>query len=98
MTLQKGANINTNTVATVSNEVEITGNVAVVAVADNPTRIKVVITITKFDAWVRFIPAATDNTIRKGILVEKDTQFTMPPREIYTGEISIINVKKWTKT
>jgi hypothetical protein len=97
MALVEGGNLNKNTDATVDDGVEITGNVAVTAVSANNKRIRVAITITKFDVWIRPIPATTDNAVRKGELITKDTTFVLESNAIYTGEISIINVQNGQK-
>lgn len=88
-----GRNANTNDEATVDDEVEITGNVAVSAVPVNVARIYVAISILSEDAFVRFIPAATDNSTRKGVFVPKNSTYELPTDNMYTGEISIINAK-----
>jgi hypothetical protein len=93
MALVEGGNINRNTDATVADGVEITGNVAVTAVSADEKRIRVAITIAMFDAWVRLIPSATDNAVRKGEFITKDTTFVLESNAIYTGEISIINAQ-----
>lgn len=93
MALILGRNRNSNTAATVADLVEITGNVAVTAIASNTLRIMCIISITKEDAWIRFLPAATDNSTRKGIFLKKDQEYSIPTDNVYTGEISIINAK-----
>jgi len=92
-----GRNTNTNDTATVANEVQITVNTAVTALSANADRIYVAITILDKDAWIRFIPAATDASTRKGIYVKKNAVYEMPTDNIYIGEVSIINKKNGEK-
>lgn len=84
---------NSNDVATVTNENEITVDTAVVASVSNPARMYWAVTILDKDAWIRFIPAATDASERKGIYIKKNITYEMPTDTIYEGEISIINQK-----
>jgi hypothetical protein len=90
---KQGANANTNDESTVSDFVKITVNTAVVAEVANALRMYWAVTITDKDAFIRFIPAATDASTRKGIFLKKDQTYEMPADNIYTGEISIINKK-----
>lgn len=84
---------NTNDVAAITDENEITVNVAVLAASANPDRMYFAITTLVRGAFVRFIPTATDNAIRKGIPLVAGLTYEMPTDNIYTGEISIINKK-----
>ena len=93
MTAKIVNNRNSNDEATVLDEVKITVNTAVVAIPANPRRIAVIISIADKDAFIRFMPAATDNTNRKGIFMKKNTTYEMTADNVYTGEISIINKK-----
>ncbi|MBL4891459.1 MAG: hypothetical protein JKX91_06490 [Rhizobiaceae bacterium] len=93
----EGRNLNTSDTATVDAEVKITGNVAVTAIAANPDRFYVCISIVDKDAYIRLLPAATDNGVRKGIFMKKNTNYELPADNLYTGEISIINKKNGEK-
>ena len=93
MSLMIGRNVNTNDIASVDDEVEITVNTAVTALAANPRRIYVAISIKEKDAWIRLMPSATDNSTRKGIYLKKDQTYELPTDNVYTGEVSIINKK-----
>lgn len=86
-----GSNRNVNDAATVTNGVALSTNLAVLAVAANTERISLTITVTTRDAWIRLIPAATDNAVRKGMLIESGHHYRMDTDNVYTGEISIIN-------
>ncbi|MBL4940970.1 MAG: hypothetical protein JKY81_04830 [Colwellia sp.] len=88
-----GRNINTRDAATVDDEVKITVNTAVVAVAANEDRLYLAISIIDKDAFIRLMPAATDGSERKGIFLKKNTTYEFPTDNIYVGEISIINKK-----
>ena len=93
-----GNNINHNTDATVDAGVQITtAGTAETLSAANDDRMILIVSITGFDAWIRLIPAATDSSVQKGIFVQKDSTWTMPVDNVYTGEISIINVQGLTK-
>ena len=86
---------NFNEAATVSNGVVMTlGSTAetVLAATEEDDRIRVLVSVRGFDAWIRLMPSADEPTERKGIFIVKDS----PPFEIvrdnsYLGEISIIN-------
>lgn len=93
MTKRKSGNINTHDEATVDDEVEVTVNNAVIALASNPVRFYASITVLDKDAFIRFMPASTETTERKGIFLKKNTTYELPTFSIYTGEISIINKK-----
>jgi hypothetical protein len=82
-----------NGTPTVSDEVEITNNVANLAVSTNLNRLYLAISIIDKDAWIRLMPSSTDNSTRKGIKLKKDQTYELPMNNIYTGEISIINKK-----
>ena len=88
-----GSNRNVNDEATVDAGVAISTDLAVLAVAANNQRTSLHITVLVRDAWIRLIPAATDNAVRKGIFVVAGSSYIMQPDNIYTGEVSIINVK-----
>lgn len=85
--------ISSTPTATVSDEVQITVNIAVTAVSANAERTYIAISIRDKDAYIRLMPAATDGSNRKGIYVKKDQTYEVPIVRIYTGEISIINKK-----
>ena len=93
MVVTIGKNTNISTEPTVDDGVEITGNVAVTAVSENLQRVRVIITIDVADAFIRMMPAATDNSVRKGILVRAGMTWEMEEGTEYPGEISIINAK-----
>lgn len=101
MTKIIGKNINITDTAVVSDGVEITVNTAVTAVASNDDRLGLEISITVQDAWVRKMPAATDASTRKGtIIMAGGPPFRIPAgggETLYTGEVSIINVKNGKK-
>lgn len=84
---------NTNNVATVGDLIEITVDTAVVASVADSTRIYWAVSAREKDIYIRFMPAATDGSDRKGIYLKKDQFYEMPTDNIYTGEISIINKK-----
>lgn len=86
-------NINTNDEATVGSEVKITVNDAVTASPASDERLYIAISILDKDAWIRFMPAVTETSERKGIFMKKNTTYEMPTDNVYTGEISIINKK-----
>lgn len=88
-----GRNANKTDTATVSDFVKITVNTAVTASSADETRVYWAITLTDKDGFIRFIPAATDPSERKGIFLKKDQTYEMPVDNIYTGEISVINKK-----
>jgi len=93
-----GSTINHNTDATVTDGVKLTSaGTAETVSAANDDRMVFIVSIVKFDAWIRLIPAGTDGSVGKGILVLKDTTWTMPVDNVYTGEISIINAQGSTK-
>ena len=92
-----GRNINTREAANVVNEVKITVNTAVTAVAVNSKRLFLAISIQDKDAYIRFMPAATEPSERKGIYIKKNVTYELPTDNIYTGEISIINKKNGEK-
>lgn len=93
MTFLRGRTFNTNDVAVVENEVEVTVNTAVTMLPANEKRLYVAITILDKDAFIRFMPASTDPSDRKGIFIKKNTTYEMPTDNVYTGEVSIINKK-----
>lgn len=93
MTRKIGRPINFSDTASVEDFVEITGDVAVIASAADSDRAFWAVTIISKDAYIRYIPAATDNSTRKGIFLKKDQTFTMDEDNWYFGEISIINKK-----
>lgn len=97
MARREAGTLNTNTAATVLDEVEITVNTAVTASASKGDRMYWAVTILDKDAFIRFLPAATDASTRKGIFLKKNTTYEMPAGTIYTGEISIINKKNGEK-
>jgi len=97
MALRTNRNINTNDTATIALAGSISGNVAVLCVSANDDRIYVAITVTKKGAFVRLEPAATSNATRQGVLVSKDATYELPSDNMYTGEISIINIKTGDK-
>jgi hypothetical protein len=84
---------NTNTEATVTAGVTLITNLATVLSVSNTLRIYFSVTTTDEPVWIRFIPAATDNAVRKGIFLPTNATYEMPSDNIYTGEISVINVK-----
>lgn len=92
-----GRNTNVSDESDVSDFVEITVDVAVKVSDENPSRIYWAITVMTKDAFIRFIPAATDGAVRKGILLKKDQTYEMSTDNIYIGEISIINKKNGDK-
>ena len=86
-----GRNINVDDTAIVNSMVETTDNNALTVLDANPDRLYVAISIKGQDAFIRFIPAATDTSERKGIFIKKDNTYELPTDNIYTGEISVIN-------
>jgi len=93
-----GRNRNTNTDAVVSDGVTMTAGATAETIASvNLQRISFSVVVAGFDAWIRFIPASTDGSTRKGFFVPKGATFEMQADNIYTGEISIINALGATK-
>ena len=92
---KQGANANTNDESTVSDFVKITVNTAVVAEVANPLRMYWAVTITDKDAFIRFIPAATDGGTRKGIFLKKDQTYEMPACAV---RVLIFDCSSWTTT
>ena len=101
MTLVIGVGYNTNDEATVKS-VSVGSSTAVTLVDANPDRISFRATIdgqtNDRTLFIRYYPAATDNTKHGNVLTKKldeDGSFfriedTMTPGNIYTGEISAI--------
>jgi len=84
------------TVTSIPAKTIIVTDLAVVAVAANSNRRKLVISVDVEDCFVRELAAATDNAIRKGIFLKKSSVLVLEPDVfgyIYQGEISIINVQ-----
>jgi len=86
-----GATSNVASSATVAAAVTLASDLAVVAIVANTSRKYLAITVTTKDAFIRLIPSATDNAVRKGILVSAGSTYEMATDAIYTGEVSIIN-------
>lgn len=93
MTRLVGRNVNRTDESTVNDPVTIPGDVAIVAIVAREDRMYLAITVTVRDAFVRLIPAATDNTVRKGILVAAGQTYELAIDNVYTGEVSIINTR-----
>lgn len=88
-----GRNTNQSDFAEVTDVVEVTVNTAVSVAPIDKDRIYFSISITSKDAYIRFMPATTQPSERKGIYLKKDQIYEMPTDNIYTGEVSIINKK-----
>ncbi len=88
-----GRNANTSDFAEVTDVVEITVNTAVLVAPIDKDRIYFAVSVTSKDAYIRFMPATTQPSERKGIFLKKDQIYEMPTDNIYTGEVSIINKK-----
>lgn len=88
-----GRNINVDSTATVTTMAVTTNNNALTVLSSNEDRLYVAISIRDEDAFIRFIPSATDPSERKGIFIKKDNTYELPTDNIYTGEISVINAK-----
>lgn len=84
---------NTNDTATVTDVIEITVDTAVAVSVANERRIYFSIQVQTKGAYIRLIPAATGPNDRKGIRLINGQFYEMPVDNIYTGEISIINLK-----
>jgi len=93
MVLAIGRNLNTNDTAVVSTGTTMTvGTTAETVLPANSSRIYMAISVSGHDAFIRLQDAATDPTIKKGIIVPKGGTYELPPDNMYTGEISIITV------
>jgi len=77
--------------STVNAGVALSGDTAEVAAVVNANRKYIAISVDDKAAFIRLMPAATDNAERKGIYVGKGQTYEFPASFIYTGEISIIN-------
>ena len=88
-----GRNTNQSDIAEVSDEIKITVNTAVTIAPIDKDRIYFAVSVRSKDAYIRFMPATTQPSERKGIYLKKDQIYEMPTDNIYTGEISIINKK-----
>jgi hypothetical protein len=87
-----GGNRDTHDEATVDPGVTTTDGNAIDVLPANASRMKVFISATERDGFVRLIDAATDTAVRKGIFVPNGGTVVIEGA-MYIGPISVMNAK-----
>lgn len=89
MVRKTGRTQNTNDEAN-TGSVNVNSNTAKTLIPANPDRVALIVSNnSNKDCWIRFYEASLDN-LKKGILLRKESVWSMPNDNIYTGEVSVI--------
>ncbi len=93
MIKRKERTINHSDTSTVQDAHVVSTDVAEVLIAANEMRTELNISVIDDGAWIRFMPASVEPSIRKGIHLLEDGSYWNNADNIYRGEVSVINKK-----